>query len=96
MPASMKRRQFLFGIGSLALLTPSVAFPAVKPSDKAVLLVVDVQNCFLPGGTLAVNGGNEIIPIINALAQKFKNVIFLARHFLAEVFDGSSRKTKQE
>ena len=76
MPASMKRRQFLFGVGSLALLTPSVAFPAVKPSDKAVLLVVDVQNCFLPGGTLAVNGGNEIIPIINALAQKFKNVIF--------------------
>ena len=76
MPASMKRRQFLFGVGSLALLTPSVAFPAVKPSDKAVLLVVDVQNCFLPGGTLAVSGGNEIIPIINALAQKFKNVIF--------------------
>jgi nicotinamidase/pyrazinamidase len=34
-----------------------------------------VQNCFLPGGTLAVQGGNEIIPIINGLAKKFDNVV---------------------
>ncbi len=34
------------------------------------LLVVDIQNDFLPGGALGVNGGNEIIPIVNALLEK--------------------------
>jgi len=40
-----------------------------------VLLVVDVQNCFIPGGSLAVNGGDEIIPIINRIAPAFRNVV---------------------
>jgi len=35
-----------------------------------------VQNCFLPGGTLPVKGGNEVIPVINALGKKFENVVF--------------------
>lgn len=77
--AQVNRRRFLSGLGStgcLTLLTPSVAFSAVMPTANAILLVVDVQNCFLPGGTLPVSGGNEIIPIINALGNKFKNVIF--------------------
>ena len=77
--AQVNRRRFLSGLGStgcLTLLTPSVAFSAVMPTANAVLLVVDVQNCFLPDGTLPVSGGNEIIPIINALGNKFKNVIF--------------------
>ena len=77
--AQVNRRRFLSGLGStgcLTLLTPSVAFSAVMPTANAVLLVVDVQNCFLPEGTLPVSGGNEIIPIINALGNKFKNVIF--------------------
>ncbi len=77
--AQVNRRRFLSGLGStgcLTLLTPSVAFSAVMPTANAVLLVVDVQNCFLPDGTLPVDGGNEIIPIINALGNKFKNVIF--------------------
>jgi len=29
------------------------------------LLVVDVQNDFCPGGTLAVAGGNEVVPVLN-------------------------------
>ncbi|MFK7997851.1 MAG: nicotinamidase [Granulosicoccus sp.] len=48
----------------------------IKPGSDAVLLVIDVQNCFLPGGTLAVNNGDQIIPVINALGKKFKNVVF--------------------
>ena len=39
---------------------------AITSSD--VLIVVDVQNDFLPGGALAVPGGDEVIAPINALA----------------------------
>jgi nicotinamidase/pyrazinamidase len=38
-----------------------------------VLIIVDVQNDFCEGGSLAVNNSNEIIPIINKLK---KNRIF--------------------
>lgn len=33
------------------------------------LLLVDIQNDFLPGGALAVNGGNEIIPVVKRLLK---------------------------
>lgn len=46
----------------------------IGPED--VLVVVDVQYDFLPGGNLAVSGGDEIVPLINALAKKFKHVVF--------------------
>nr|WP_298723571.1 bifunctional nicotinamidase/pyrazinamidase [uncultured Ferrovibrio sp.] len=41
----------------------------------SALLVVDIQNGFLPGGSLAVPGGDEIIPLVNALARGFENVV---------------------
>ena len=47
-----------------------------KIDDKTALLVIDVQNCFLKGGSLAVDGGNEIIPLINDLRKEFKTVVF--------------------
>ena len=34
------------------------------------LIVIDVQNDFCPGGALAVAGGDEIVPRINALMQE--------------------------
>lgn len=37
--------------------------------SKAALIVVDVQNDFLPGGALAVPRGNEVIAPINRLLQ---------------------------
>jgi nicotinamidase/pyrazinamidase len=40
-----------------------------------VLLVVDVQNDFCPGGALAVAGGDEIIPVIDAMAPRFEHII---------------------
>jgi nicotinamidase/pyrazinamidase len=44
-------------------------------SDRDVLLVTDVQNDFLPGGALAVPGGDAIIPVINDLARRFPHVV---------------------
>lgn len=45
----------------------------INPRD--VLVVVDMQYDFLPGGSLAVAGGDEIVPVINALARRFANVV---------------------
>jgi nicotinamidase/pyrazinamidase len=46
---------------------------AIGPSD--VLIVVDVQNDFCPGGRLAVPRGDEIVAPINRLAAKFAHVV---------------------
>lgn len=46
---------------------------AITPQD--VLVVVDVQYDFLPGGSLAVAGGDEIVPLVNKLAGRFSNVV---------------------
>lgn len=39
------------------------------------LVIIDMQNDFIPGGSLAVPGGDEIVPIINELQEKFDLVI---------------------
>jgi len=46
----------------------------MRPSNEA-LIVIDVQNDFCPGGALAVTGGDEIVPGINALMADFSAVI---------------------
>lgn len=45
------------------------------PGDRDVLLVVDVQGDFCPGGALAVPNGDAVVPAINRLAQGFAHVI---------------------
>jgi nicotinamidase/pyrazinamidase len=47
----------------------------MKPGDRDVLVIVDVQNDFCPGGALAVPQGDEIIPAVNRLAAQFAHVI---------------------
>ena len=47
----------------------------MKPTAQDVLLVIDVQNCFTPGGPLAVKEGDQIIPLINRLARGFEHVV---------------------
>jgi nicotinamidase/pyrazinamidase len=47
----------------------------ISTSERDVLLVVDVQNDFMPGGALAVPAGDEILPIVNAVARRFGNVV---------------------
>ena len=41
----------------------------------SVLIVVDMQNGFMPGGGLPVTRGDEVVPVVNALARKFTNVL---------------------
>ena len=43
--------------------------------ENDVLLVVDIQNDFCPGGGLAVPRGHEVVPSINSLAGKFRHVV---------------------
>jgi nicotinamidase/pyrazinamidase len=47
----------------------------MKRNDRDVLIVVDVQNDFCPGGALAVPQGDEIVPAVNRLAGEFAHVI---------------------
>ncbi len=47
-----------------------------RPIDtNDVLIVIDMQQDFLPGGSLAVPAGDEIVPLINQLAARFDNVV---------------------
>jgi nicotinamidase/pyrazinamidase len=46
----------------------------MKGADE-VLLVVDVQNDFMPDGALAVARGDEVVPVINRLARQFSHVV---------------------
>lgn len=39
------------------------------------LLLIDLQNDFMPGGPLAVPGGDEVIPVANRLASRFEHVL---------------------
>ena len=47
----------------------------MRPGERDVLLVVDVQNDFCPGGALAVPRGDEVVPLINRLARGFAHVV---------------------
>ena len=47
----------------------------IKPDATSALIVVDVQNCFIAGGTLAVPHGEDVVPVINKIAPAFQNVI---------------------
>ncbi len=76
----IKRREslkFAAALGTLAL--GGAAFRAwaapIKPGPASALIVVDVQNCFVTGGTLPVKGGEQVVPIINKLAKSFQNVV---------------------
>ena len=72
------RRQFLTrAAAGLAALAPVrvLAADKITPDAQSALVVVDVQNCFLPGGSLAVKDGEKVIPVINRLAKAFPNVV---------------------
>ena len=43
--------------------------------DDDVLLVIDVQNDFCPGGALAVADGDAVVPVVNRLAARFDHVV---------------------
>jgi nicotinamidase/pyrazinamidase len=47
----------------------------ITPAVDDVLIVVDIQNDFCPGGALAVPRGDEVVAIVNRLAGLFRNVV---------------------
>ena len=76
------RRQVVRGLGSIGLGAVLLGHTRMaRAADKiaidegSVLIVVDVQNCFLPGGSLAVKDGDQVIPVINRMAKSFTNVV---------------------
>lgn len=76
----LNRRQMMLATiqaTAIAGLMPRAARAADKIAidDKSVLLVIDVQNCFLPGGSLAVKDGDQVVPVINRIAKSFANVV---------------------
>src|SRR5271154_4919356 len=72
---------------------------AISINDRDVLMVIDLQSDFMPGGALAVGGGDEIVPLVNRLASRFEHVVvtqdwhppthasFAASHEDAKPFD---------
>lgn len=73
------RRHVLTGLGTCAMAASFsnklCAAQTIKPDDASALLVIDVQNCFLPGGSLAVKEGEQVVPVINKMARGFANVV---------------------
>jgi nicotinamidase/pyrazinamidase len=61
-------------VGGTGLARPVFA-AGIKPSAASALVVVDVQNCFVDGGTLPVKGGAQVVPVINRLASAFDNIV---------------------
>jgi len=45
--------------------------PAIELQDGDALIIVDVQNDFLPGGALAVPHGDEVVPVLNHYIDLF-------------------------
>jgi nicotinamidase/pyrazinamidase len=48
---------------------------AIKPGESDVLLVVDIQNDFCPGGALAVPEGDAIVPLVNCVMERFPHTV---------------------
>jgi nicotinamidase/pyrazinamidase len=72
------RRRFVLGTVSVFVtsgMSGVARAQSVKPGEADVLVITDVQNCFLPGGTLPVPEGDKIVPIINRLGALFRNVV---------------------
>lgn len=96
----LDRRIILAGLGAAATtsLLPKAARAAGKITidDSSVLLVIDVQNCFLPGGSLAVKDGDKVVPVINRLAKGFANVVMTQDwHTVGHVSFASSHPGKK-
>jgi nicotinamidase/pyrazinamidase len=76
----LSRRSLLQGaacatLASTAFARGAVAAATIRPGDHDVLIVVDVQNCFVPGGSLPVKDGDQVVPLINRLAKGFRHVV---------------------
>jgi len=75
-PYRRRSLTLLSGIPALAAFAAPLGVRAAETlDDRDALIVVDVQNCFMPGGTLPVKEGDQIVPLINRIARGFHNVV---------------------
>jgi len=73
-----RRRLLLLSAATAALSLPalrSFAAGRIALQESDVFVVIDVQNCFVPGGSLAVKDGDQIVPLINKIAKSFRHVV---------------------
>lgn len=54
------------------MTTPLTLLPA---DPRSALLIIDMQYDFMPGGALAVAEGEKLVPLINRLGARFRNVV---------------------
>jgi nicotinamidase/pyrazinamidase len=47
----------------------------IKPGTGDILVVIDLQNDFCPGGALAVPEGDAVVPVVNRLAEAFPHLL---------------------
>lgn len=77
---NIMKKMMLSFIGLIVWLSCHVL--PVADAGSVALVIVDIQICFLSGGTLAVEEGNDVIPIINSLRQQrgeFWDVVVLTQ-----------------
>lgn len=63
---------------------------------SAALIVIDIQNDFCPGGALAVEGGSDIVPGVNALIDASSAVVFTQDWHPADHSSFASQHDKME
>lgn len=77
----MRTKGYRFYCAFLFVLFLIVGFQSCRSISKissnkcSALLIIDVQNDFLPGGALEVKEGNKIVPVINAIQRLFDFVV---------------------
>jgi nicotinamidase/pyrazinamidase len=74
------RRRLLRSLACAALCAAlpesrSRAAGGLTHDRRSALLIVDVQNCFVAGGSLPVPHGEDVVPVINRLAAAFTNIV---------------------
>jgi nicotinamidase/pyrazinamidase len=68
----------------------------LKKTTSSALLIIDVQNDFCPGGSLAVAEGDKIVPVINGFMPAFRFIIATQDwHPRAHVSFASNHKGKK-
>jgi nicotinamidase/pyrazinamidase len=67
--------QCLLLVGTMTGAATADGGGPIRPDARSVLIVVDVQNCFVDGGSLPVKDGAAIVPIVNRLGRAFDNVV---------------------
>jgi nicotinamidase/pyrazinamidase len=74
----LDRRRIAAGLATAAAaacVSSKLWAALIRPDEASALVVIDVQNCFLPGGSLAVKDGDQVVPVINRIARGFANVV---------------------